>query len=91
MPIKERIIKELQSGPKKYKALKTKFKATKKFFAAMEELYQQGIIDEVNGLIILLKGNKEEKKNNCRTAKHAHFFADCREDKVGMYLRDISR
>ena len=41
MPIKERIIKELQSGPKKYKALKTKFKATKKFFAAMEELYQQ--------------------------------------------------
>ena len=62
MPIKERIIKELQSGPKKYKALKTKFKATKKFFAAMEELYQQGIIDEVNGLIILLKGNKEEKK-----------------------------
>ena len=62
MPIKERIIKELQSGPKKYKVLKTKFKATKKFFAAMEELYQQGIIDEVNGLIILLKGKKEEKK-----------------------------
>ena len=62
MPIKERIINELKSGPKKYKALKTKFKATKKFFAAMEELYQQGIIDEVNGLIILLKGNKEEKK-----------------------------
>ncbi len=28
----------------------------------MEELYQQGIIDEVNGLIILLKGKKEEKK-----------------------------
>ncbi len=62
MPIKERIIKELQSGPKKYKVLKTKFKATKKFFAAMEELYQQGIIDEVNGLIILLKGKKEENK-----------------------------
>ena len=39
MPIKERIIKELQSGPKKYKALKTKFKATKKFFAAMEEFH----------------------------------------------------
>ena len=62
MPIKERIINELKSGPKKYKALKTKFKANKKFFAAMEELYQQGIIDEVNGLIILLKGKKEEKK-----------------------------
>ena len=62
MPIKERIIKELESGPKKYKVLKTKFKATKKFFTAMEELYQQGIIDEVNGLIILLKGKKEEKK-----------------------------
>ena len=62
MPIKERIINELKNGPKKYKALKTKFKANKKFFAAMEELYQQGIIDEVNGLIILLKGKKEEKK-----------------------------
>ncbi|MBE6878819.1 MAG: RNB domain-containing ribonuclease [Ruminococcaceae bacterium] len=62
MPIKERIIKELQSGPKKYKVLKTKLKATKKFFTAMEELYQQGIIDEVNGLIILVKGKKEEKK-----------------------------
>ena len=62
MPIKERIIKELESGPKKYKVLKTKFKATKKFFTAMEELYQQGIIDEVNGLIILLKGKKEENK-----------------------------
>ena len=62
MPIKERIINELKNGPKKYKVLKTKFKANKKFFAAMEELYQQGIIDEVNGLIILLKGKKEEKK-----------------------------
>ena len=62
MPIKERIINELKNGPKKYKALKTKFKANKKFFAAMEELYQQGIIDEVNGLIILLKGSKAEKK-----------------------------
>ena len=62
MPIKERIINELKSGPKKYKVLKTKFKATKKFFAAMEELYQQGIIDEVNGLIILLNNKKEEKK-----------------------------
>lgn len=62
MPIKERIINELKNGPKKYKALKTKFKANKKFFAAMEELYQQGIIDEVNGLIILLRGKKEEKK-----------------------------
>ena len=59
MPIKERIINELKNGPKKYKVLKTKFKANKKFFAALEELYQQGIIDEVNGLIILLKGKKE--------------------------------
>ena len=62
MPIKERIINELKNGPKKFKALKTKFKANKKFFAAMEELYQQGIIDEVNGLIILLNNKKEAKK-----------------------------
>ncbi|MBE6895438.1 MAG: RNB domain-containing ribonuclease [Ruminococcaceae bacterium] len=62
MPIKERIINELKNGPKKYKLLKTKFKANKKFFAAMEELYQQGIIDEVNGLIILLNNKNEKKK-----------------------------
>ena len=62
MPIKERIINELKNGPKKFKALKTKFKANKKFFAAMEELYQAGIIDEVNGLIILLNNKNDKKK-----------------------------
>ena len=62
MPIKEKILNELKSGTKKFKALKTKFKANKKFFAAMEELYQQGIIDEKNGMIVLLKGKKEDKK-----------------------------
>ena len=66
MPIKERIINELKNGPKKFKALKTKFKANKKFFAAMEELYQAGIIDEVNGLIILLNNKNDKKKQRSK-------------------------
>ena len=60
MPIKDKIIKELESGPKKFKTLKTKFKGSKKFFAAMEDLYQKGIIDEINGMVVLTKP-KEEK------------------------------
>ena len=67
MPIKERIIKELEKGPKKYKALQTKFKASKKFFAAMDELYNNGIIDERNGMIVLKNspnGKKKEKKKD---------------------------
>ena len=62
MPKKEKIINELKSGPKKYKVLKSKFKANKKFFAAMEELYQQGIIDEINGLVVLRSSAKNDKK-----------------------------
>ncbi|MBQ7006879.1 MAG: VacB/RNase II family 3'-5' exoribonuclease, partial [Oscillospiraceae bacterium] len=55
MPIKDRILKELETGPKKFKTLKTKFKGSKKFYAAMEDLYQKGIIDEKNGLVVLTK------------------------------------
>ena len=32
MPIKERILKDLQAGPVKYKKLQSKYKASKKFF-----------------------------------------------------------
>ncbi|MBE6887515.1 MAG: ribonuclease R [Ruminococcaceae bacterium] len=60
MPIKDRILKELESGPKKFKTLKTKFKGSKKFYAAMEDLYQKGIIDEKNGLIVLTKPKNEK-------------------------------
>lgn len=64
MPIKERIINELKVAPKKFKHLKAKFKASKKFFAAMDELYQNGVIDEINGYVTLLDkemGKKEDK------------------------------
>ena len=63
MPIKDRILKELETGPKKFKTLKTKFKGSKKFYAAMEDLYQKGIIDEKNGLVVLTKQvNKKTEK-----------------------------
>ena len=63
MPIKDRILKELETGPKKFKTLKTKFKGSKKFYAAMEDLYQKGIIDEKNGLVVLTKQvNKKAEK-----------------------------
>ena len=62
MPIKDKILKELESGPKKFKSLKTKFKGSKKFYAAMEDLYQKGIIDEVNGLIVLTKSESAKSK-----------------------------
>ena len=62
MPIKDRILKELESGPKKFKTLKAKFKGSKKFYAAMEDLYQKGIIDEVNGMVVLTKPKEEKLK-----------------------------
>ncbi len=63
MPIKEKILKELADGPKKYKKLQSKFKAGKKFFAAMEELYNQGKIVERNGYIHLVVKDKKVKKD----------------------------
>ncbi|MBQ3008991.1 MAG: VacB/RNase II family 3'-5' exoribonuclease [Oscillospiraceae bacterium] len=62
MPIKEKILKEIQEGPKKYKKLQAKFKASKKFFMAMEELYNEGKIVERNGYIHLVVP-KEKKRN----------------------------
>ncbi len=61
MPIKERIINELRENPKKYKKLQAKFKASKKFFAAMEELYNEGKIEEKNGYIHLVVKEKKTK------------------------------
>ena len=49
MPIKERILNELKKGPVRYKKLQSKFKASKKFFAAMEEMYSRGLITEKGG------------------------------------------
>ncbi len=60
MSIKEKIIKDLQAGPVKYKKLQSRYKASKKFFQAMEELYQQGKIAERNGYIHLIQ-SKEKK------------------------------
>jgi len=62
MSIKEKILKDLQAGPVKYKKLQSRYKATKKFFAAMEELYNEGKITERNGYIHLVV-QKEKKKN----------------------------
>ena len=62
MSIKERILKDLQAGPVKYKKLQSRYKASKKFFQAMEELYQAGKITERNGYIHLVMP-KEKKKN----------------------------
>lgn len=59
MSAKEKILKELQSGPKKYKKLMAKFKAGKKFFSAMEELYREGKIEERNGYIHLVTKDKK--------------------------------
>lgn len=61
MPIKEKILKEIQEGPKKYKKLQAKFKGSKKFFAAMEELYAEGKIEERNGYIHLVVKDKKKK------------------------------
>lgn len=61
MPIKEKILRELERAPQKFKALKMKFKGSKKFFDAMDELYKNGQIDEVNGFIKLVK-TKEVKQ-----------------------------
>ncbi len=63
MPIKDKILKELQEGPKKYKKLQSKFKASKKFFMAMEELYNEGKITERNGYIHLVVKEKKTKKD----------------------------
>ena len=54
MSIKEKILKDLQAGPVKYKKLQSRYKATKKFFTAMEELYNEGKITERNGYIHLV-------------------------------------
>lgn len=62
MPIKDKIIKELESGSKKFKTLKAKFKGSKKFYAAMEDLYQKGIIDEINGMVVLTQPKAEKNK-----------------------------
>ena len=62
MPIKERILKDLQAGPVKYKKLQSRYKASKKFFATMEELYNAGKITERNGYIHLVQP-KEKKKS----------------------------
>lgn len=62
MPIKDRILKELEKGPQKFKTLKTKFKGSKKFYAAMEDLYQKGIIDEINGMVVLTKPKADKAK-----------------------------
>lgn len=59
MPIKERILKDLQAGPVKYKKLQSKYKASKKFFDAMEELYNAGRITERNGYIHLVQPKKK--------------------------------
>ena len=62
MSIKEKILKDLQAGPVKYKKLQSRYKASKKFFIAMEELYSEGRITERNGYIYLVQP-KEKKKN----------------------------
>ena len=61
MSIKEKILKDLQAGPVKYKKLQSRYKASKKFFQAMEELYMAGKITERNGYIHLVMP-KEKKK-----------------------------
>lgn len=61
MSIKEKILKDLQAGPVKYKKLQSRYKASKKFFQAMEELYMAGKITERNGYIHLVQP-KEKKK-----------------------------
>ena len=61
MSIKEKILKDLQAGPVKYKKLQSRYKASKKFFQAMEELYMAGKIIERNGYIHLVMP-KEKKK-----------------------------
>lgn len=70
MPIKERILNELKKGPVRYKKLQAKFKAGKKFFAAMEELYSRGLIAEKGGYISLAEKTvrKKDKKNDGRLA-----------------------
>ncbi|MEG2192929.1 MAG: hypothetical protein RRX95_06605 [Oscillospiraceae bacterium] len=55
MPTKERIIRELEGSAKKFKNLRLKFKGSKKFFAALDELHKEGIIEEVNGFVRLVK------------------------------------
>ncbi len=59
MPIKEKIIKDLQAGPVKYKKLQSRYKASKKFFDAMEDLYNAGRIIERNGYIHLVQPKKK--------------------------------
>lgn len=61
MPIKEKILKELQAGPVKFKKLQAKFKASKKFFLAMEELYSQGKVYEKNGYVHVVQEKKQVK------------------------------
>ena len=62
MPIKDRILKELKEGPKKYKKLRAKFKGSKKFYDAMDELYARGVITERNGYIHIVDTEKKLKK-----------------------------
>ena len=63
MPIKERILKELSEAPMKFKKLQNKFKASKKFFVAVNELYDEGKIEEVNGLVRLVKPKKSRARD----------------------------
>ena len=62
MPIKDRILKELKEGPKKYKKLRAKFKGSKKFYDAIDELYNRGIITERNGYIHIVDTDKKIRK-----------------------------
>lgn len=65
MPIKEKILRELRKGPVKFKKLQSKFKASRKFFAAMNELYNEGLIDEINGTVVI-KEKKEKSQSSGR-------------------------
>ncbi len=64
MPIKEKILKELQAGPVKYKKLQARFKASKKFFIAMEELYSLGKIYDKNGYIHMAVKNENKRDSS---------------------------
>ncbi|MEG0019759.1 MAG: hypothetical protein RR728_04350, partial [Oscillospiraceae bacterium] len=72
MPIKEKILKELEKAPQKFKALKMKFKGSKKFMDAMDELYKSGIIDEVNGYVKLVRvGDKKKPLSHAQPSPHS--------------------
>lgn len=64
MPIKDKIIKELEKGPVKYKKLRSKLKGGKKFYTAVEDLYNAGLIQEKNGRLCLTGTHVNNKKKN---------------------------